>query len=125
MTMPNDQLFLRHSQVKLDLEQLELLSSDEPTFKNQILEMLLQQTKEVITKFSAAKLAYDPVLVFETAHKFKSSVHIISQQTHDHFKVLERDAKMGIANEMLEDRLNDAIKARRELELSIMNELNA
>ncbi len=79
--------------MKLDLTQLNILSTDDPDFKYQVLQMLHTQTVEVAKSLKKGLEEINWETVADAAHKFKSSVNLINQEAYLYFKELEREAR--------------------------------
>ena len=114
---------LSKNQLELDLTQLTLLSSNDPSFKNQILGMLHEQAKIVVNELESALSSANRKAIADTAHKFKSSVNIVSQEAHNQLKVLERDARAGESISHLHAITSKSISLIKLLASSIEQEL--
>lgn len=110
-------------QVQLDLTQLNILSSDDPSFKNQVLKMMRAQAQEIADELERALEKADWTAVADASHKFKSSVNIINQQAHNQFKVLEKEAREGVNSQDLEHKTQHAINLCMILANTIEQEL--
>lgn len=114
---------LGENQLELDLTHLILLSSNDPGFKNKILGMLHEQAKIVTNDLESALSSANRKAIADTAHKFKSSVNIVSQETHNQLKELERDAREGESISQLHVVTRQSISLIKLLASSIEQEL--
>lgn len=114
---------LSNSQVQIDLTQLNLLSSDDPSFKNQVLTMLREQALGIANELEDALKKPDWLIVANASHKFKSAVNLINQQAYNQFKVLEKEAREGKNPQHLHRITQNAINLCKLLAKSIEQEL--
>lgn len=109
--------------IQLDLTQLNLMAADDPGFRVQVLQMLHGQTSEMKNVLSTALKDADWGALADASHKFKSSVFIVSRQAHDHFNVLEKEAREAKKSQLLEAMTENAIRLCSRLISSFEEEL--
>ena len=76
--------------ILFDFTKLDELAEGEQEFKDQILELVIEQSNETLDGLNTYGQAQNYAQLKEVAHKYKSSVHVLgNQEILNLFKVLE------------------------------------
>lgn len=110
----------------LDLDQLKSLTGEDPEFMIEILEMIEEQSPEVVAEIDSlmTQQAYEPL--GRAAHKYKSSVNILGNAAlTDLLKDIELTAMDPASREALPPMLDDFRKVCDQLLVAIQTELRS
>ena len=82
--------------VRLNFDQLRALSEGDPAFMNQILNLVLEHSVEVMENVDASLAERNFARLKEVAHKYKSSINILSDAgIQKLLKDMENEAEGG------------------------------
>ena len=115
--------FQKEPRVQLDLTQLNLLSANDPEFKNQVLRLLFTQTQEVAASLTQDMADHEWVAIADTAHRFKASVNLVYKPAYFHFMELEKVARTTADVKSIHHLVAQGISMLTELSTCIQREL--